>query len=303
MILSYHKIDARFEWGITWVTPAQFERQMALLNERGYEAVSVRDWALRTAECGMRNEKSESLMTGILTDTTDPLPTPTAGEEKDGSVRSVLPSVGSAVPQSEIGRTIALSFEDGYASVYEQAWPIMEQYGFRGTLFVVAGYVGKENGWGANFGGRRFRHLDWPQLKALAAAGWEIGSHSWSHRDLTALTTEELTRELRESKRSLEDALGVSVDTLSYPFGRYDERVRDAAFAAGYRGGCVYFPLRDDSFSLAQTAVYRMDTMLDFTAKVTGNVLSGLERFRGRLINSLAVGTPIMQRLGIVRVR
>ena len=106
---------------------------------------------------------------------------------------------------------------------------------------------------------------------------------------------------MRESKQALEDALGVSVDTLSYPFGRYDERVRDAAMEAGYRMGCAFFPRRDDPFTVAQTAIYRMDTMLDFEAKATGNALSGLERFRGRLINSLALGTPVMQRLGIIK--
>ena len=137
----------------------------------------------------------------------------------------------------------------------------------------------------------------------MSEAGWEIGSHTGSHRDLTALNPDELVRELRDSKRVLEDKTGVSVDTLSYPFGRYDTRVRDAAMEAGYRMGCAFFPRRNDPFTVAQTAIYRMDTMLDFEAKATGNALSGLERFRGRLINSLAMGTPVMQRLGIVRVR
>jgi peptidoglycan/xylan/chitin deacetylase (PgdA/CDA1 family) len=191
-------------------------------------------------------------------------------------------------PKSEIEKTVALSFEDAYASVYEYAWPIMKRYGFRGTLFVVAG-------------GRRFRHLNWKELRTLSEAGWEIGSHTWSHRDLTALTTDALTRELQESKQALEDALGISVQILSYPFGRYDERVRDAAMEAGYRMGCAFFPHRDDPFTVAQTAIYRMDTMLDFEAKATGNALSVLERFRGRLINSLALGTPVMQRLGMIK--
>jgi len=308
LILAYHKVDPRFEWGITWVTPAQFERQMAFLHERGYEAVSVADCGMRNADCGMKDPKSESLMTLIRTDDTDPLPTPAAGGGRGGSVRSVVPSVGSVASKSEIRnpkstyeKAVALSFEDGYESVYEYAWPVMERYGFRGTLFVVAGYVGMENRWDANFGGRRFRHLSWEELRTLSAAGCEIGSHTWSHRDLTALTPDELVRELKESKQLLEDKIGASVESLSYPFGRYNERVRDAAMEAGYRAGCAFFPRRDDPFTVAQTAVYRMDTMLDFEAKVTGNALSKLERFRGRLIHSLAVGTAVMQRLGIVR--
>ncbi|RKY68126.1 MAG: hypothetical protein DRP97_06690 [Candidatus Latescibacterota bacterium] len=281
MILSYHKIDPRFEWGITWVTPAQFERQMAFLHEWGVEAVPVADWGMNPHRKGAKSAKKDNT----------------------GGVKCSAPfaSLRCENPKSPIDKPIALGFEDAYASVYEYAWPIMERYGFRGTLFVVAGYVGIENQWDANFGGRRFRHLNWKELKALSAAGWEIGSHTWSHRDLTALTTDEWTRELRDSKRVLEDRIGVSVDTLSYPFGRYDDRVRDAAMEAGYRMGCAFFPRRDDSFTVAQTAIYRMDTMLDFKAKATGNVLSGLERFRGRLINSLAMGTPVMQRLGIVR--
>ena len=267
LILAYHKIDPRFEWGITWVTPAQFEHQMAFLHGRGYGGGSVRDLSREGhAKCEVRSAKCE--------------------------VKN---------PKSTSERMVALSFEDGYGSVCEYAWPIMERYGFWGTVFVVAGYVGKENRWDANFGGRRFRHLSWKELRALSAAGWEIGSHTWSHRDLTALTRDEVVRELRESKQLLEDTTGVSVETLSYPFGRYDERVRDAAMEVGYRAGCAFFPRRDDPFTMAQTAIYRMDTMVDFEAKVTGNRLSKLERFRGRLIHSLAAGTAVMQRLGIVR--
>ena len=283
MILSYHKIDPRLEWGITWATPAQFERQMAFLHERGVETVSVKEWGMNPHRKGAKSAKQ---------DNTSELKCSASFAPLQSAIRN---------PQSEIEKAVALSFEDAYASVYEYAWPIMERYGFRGTLFVVAGYVGKENGWDANFGGRRFRHLNWKELKALSEAGWEIGSHTWSHRDLTALTPDELARELGDSKRALEDALGISVDILSYPFGRYDERVRDAAMEAGYRMGCAFFPRRNDPFTVAQTAIYRMDTMLDFEAKATGNALSGLERFRGRLINSLAMGTPVMQRLGMIK--
>jgi len=256
---------------------------MAFLHERGFEAVSVKD-------CGMKPRRKSAK--SAKQDKTSELKCSASSAPLQSEIRN---------PKSPMDKLVALSFEDAYASVYEYAWPTMERYGFRGTLFVVAGYVGRQNQWNTNFGGRRFRHLNWKELKTLSEAGWEIGSHTESHRDLTALNTEELMRELRESKQALEDALGVSVQILSYPFGRYDERVRDAAMEAGYRMGCAFSPHRDDPFTMAQTAIYRMDTMLDFEVKATGNALSGLERFRGRLINSLAVGTPVMQRLGMIR--
>ncbi len=104
----------------------------------------------------------------------------------------------------------------------------------RGIAFAVAGFLGKRAKWDPSPGPKPL-HLDALGLRELAKAGWVVGSHSWSHPDLTALPEKEALEELERSKKALEDAVGVEVWALSYPFGRFNEKVIELAARAGYR--------------------------------------------------------------------
>src|SRR5262249_53289973 len=79
---------------------------------------------------------------------------------------------------------------------------------------------------------------NWDQLKELQAAGHSIQSHGWSHKFLTFCSDAELAQELGGSREMLEDKLGTSVEEISMPGGRWDERVIEACARAGYK--CVY---------------------------------------------------------------
>lgn len=111
------------------------------------------------------------------------------------------------------------TFDDGFAGVYEYAFPILDRWGYRGWVFVVVSALGQWNVWDASFG-RPIRHLSPAELRALHRAGWQIGSHSLTHPDLTQLSPPALRRELEESKARLEDLLGQEVEAFCYPFGR-----------------------------------------------------------------------------------
>jgi peptidoglycan/xylan/chitin deacetylase (PgdA/CDA1 family) len=139
---------------------------------------------------------------------------------------------GDGLPE----RAVVLTFDDGYASVAESAWPLLREREWPATMFAVSGYLG---------GGRRFpwdeaaeaancRLLDWAGLRELAAAGMDIGSHSVSHPWLPELSPEQLDHELLTSKNDLEDGLGRAVTSIAYPTGGWDQRVRTAAGRAGY---------------------------------------------------------------------
>jgi len=86
-------------------------------------------------------------------------------------------------------------FDDGYDDTFHTAYPILESFGFKASLFVITDWIGKRNDWDANFFGK-FEHISLPALRELAAAGWEIGSHGASHRALTTLSSAELRREV-----------------------------------------------------------------------------------------------------------
>jgi peptidoglycan/xylan/chitin deacetylase (PgdA/CDA1 family) len=129
---------------------------------------------------------------------------------------------GSDIP----GRACVITFDDGHESNYTHALPVLMQHGFRATFFVTAGWIGTAS------------HLSWAQLRALAEAGMEIGSHSMTHRPPALLTADELDREMVDSKKMIEDHLGQAVLTASSPTGFFNPGMIPAARAAGYRALC-----------------------------------------------------------------
>jgi len=122
-------------------------------------------------------------------------------------------------------RPLLITFDDGHLNNYTAAFPIMQKYGFTGVLYIVANYMGAD------------QYMNADQIKEMANAGWEVGSHSISHSDLTSLEPYRQRYEVVESRTLLEEALGVPVLTIAYPFGVSDSSVIDYAHFAGYIGG------------------------------------------------------------------
>lgn len=193
-------------------------------------------------------------------------------------------------------RSVVVTFDDGFRSVL-RARPILEEFGFPGTVFVVTGFVESEEslswpGLDQMVGSaedEELRPLTWGQLEDLRAANWEIGSHTVTHRLSTDLSDASLEHELRESRSMLVRRLG-SADTLAYPYGRADARVAAAAEQAGYEAAFTLervhrpderyrrprhgFSQRDGRFRLA----LRLSSGAGFLRRSRG--ASGLSRLR-----------------------
>jgi len=193
-------------------------------------------------------------------------------------------------------KSVVLTFDDAYESVYQNAFPAMKECGFAGTVFLITGYAGKSNAWDVNWGGRKFRHLSWFQAKKMAEEGWEFGSHSVSHPDLTRIPEADALKELVKSKEAIEKELGKPCEFLSYPFGRYNERVQALARKAGYKAAFALYPKRsnreEDVFALRRKGVYLIDTLFDFRVKVEEPAFwFPFSDLSGRMINWFASGT------------
>jgi peptidoglycan/xylan/chitin deacetylase (PgdA/CDA1 family) len=135
-------------------------------------------------------------------------------------------------------RPVVLTFDDAFRSFGEVARPVLEAAGFSATVFAVAGRCGGTNDWPGQLPAvPRLPLLSAAELRDLAAAGFEIGSHGLTHAALDGLAASEAEREVVGSKRALEDALGRRVEVLAYPYGRTSPRVRGLA-AAHYRASC-----------------------------------------------------------------
>jgi peptidoglycan/xylan/chitin deacetylase (PgdA/CDA1 family) len=129
-------------------------------------------------------------------------------------------------------RAVVVTFDDGFCSVL-RAKPILEELGFPATVFAVTSFV--DSGEPLRWPGLEpsERSLGWSDLELLREAGWEVGSHTVTHPLLPDLDDAELERELEDSRATIQKRLG-SCETLSYPYGRADERTSAAAARAGY---------------------------------------------------------------------
>jgi peptidoglycan/xylan/chitin deacetylase (PgdA/CDA1 family) len=120
---------------------------------------------------------------------------------------------------------VLITFDDGDLNVYTAAFPIMQKYGFTGVLYIVGNYVGIPG------------YMNTDQIKEMAAAGWEVGSHSMSHLDLKSLDEQRQRYEIVMSREILESELGVPVLTFAYPYGISSTGIIDYAQFAGYVAG------------------------------------------------------------------
>jgi peptidoglycan/xylan/chitin deacetylase (PgdA/CDA1 family) len=144
-------------------------------------------------------------------------------------------------------RTVVVTFDDAATSVLEHAKPVLDQLGLPGTVFVPTDYPdsGRPMSWaGLDFwvGGEfepELQCMGWGQLRDLAEAGWEIGSHSCSHPHLEELDPAGLEREVGVSKRRCEEELGRPCTSIAYPYGNGDPRVAAVTGAAGYTAACT----------------------------------------------------------------
>jgi len=117
-------------------------------------------------------------------------------------------------------RPVVLTFDDGYLDVYQNAYPILQQYGYVATFYIIANTVDTAG------------NLNTKKLQKLLASGWEIGSHSMTHADLTGESNWEY--EIIGAKSYLEDKLDTDIFTFAYPFGKANLELRAYTLNAGY---------------------------------------------------------------------
>lgn len=159
---------------------------------------------------------------------------------------------GSDLPE----KPVVITFDDGHESVYNNAFPIMQEYGFPGVFYIVANRI---------YDVPEFVNV--PELKEMIAAGWEIGSHSYSHSDLTK-DHSIAAREIGDSKYDLEAALSTPILTFAYPYGRMDpftaQKVSDYLYRAGMGLGTAKSHTWSTWLYLDRIEIYGEYTLEDF---------------------------------------
>jgi peptidoglycan/xylan/chitin deacetylase (PgdA/CDA1 family) len=137
-------------------------------------------------------------------------------------------------------RAVVLTFDDAFASVVDQAAPLIAERGQDATVFAVAGWIGATNGWPSQPpGAPRVRLADLAGLRALIDAGWEVGSHGSDHSPLSRADAAAARRELIDSRAALEQALQVEVSSFALPYGDVPGPPVRALVRDVYRAACT----------------------------------------------------------------
>ncbi|MBA8824378.1 peptidoglycan/xylan/chitin deacetylase (PgdA/CDA1 family) [Saccharopolyspora lacisalsi] len=132
---------------------------------------------------------------------------------------------------------VGLTFDDGYADFAETVAPALVRHGCTATVFVLAGRLGGSNEWDA--GGPRKELMTARQVRQVAEAGMEVGSHGMWHRPLCALSSVELHEEVEHSRSVLERVTDREVEGFCYPYGEANTAVVEAVRSGGYDYGCA----------------------------------------------------------------
>lgn len=164
-------------------------------------------------------------------------------------------------PASLPEKPVVLCFDDAYAKVYSDAYPILKERGFTAALFVITGLVGKQG------------YVTWEQIDELVEEGWTVGCHTARHLDLTTLGSEGLRSEIADARAVLQEKTGQPVLSFCYPSGRYNDQVVQAVMDAGYYGAVTTVPgvarFSDPPFTLDRVRVDGREGIASFKAKLS----------------------------------
>ena len=140
----------------------------------------------------------------------------------------------------EDGRSVVITFDDGFRSNYEQAFPILQEHGLKATVFLATDYVGRRSTWYEETAdARAFPMLSWAEIREMARGGVRFEAHTCSHPHLPAIPRETAREEIDRNRRIIEEKLGRPCRFFCYPYGEYNTDVVAILKDLGFAGACT----------------------------------------------------------------
>jgi peptidoglycan/xylan/chitin deacetylase (PgdA/CDA1 family) len=176
-------------------------------------------------------------------------------------------------------RPVILTFDDGFADFFLNAFPILQQYQFTATLYVTTAFIEGTSRWLQREGEGTRPMISSKELRHIHYYGIECGGHTHSHPQLDTLTLDKARQEILQCKDILEQLLGRRVSSFAYPFGYTSPAVQDLVREAGYTSACAVrhrmTTYKTDHFTLTRFMVTNTTTPDEFRSLLNGNAISG----------------------------
>jgi peptidoglycan/xylan/chitin deacetylase (PgdA/CDA1 family) len=187
-------------------------------------------------------------------------------------VMSLSDLLASVAAGNQTENVVTITFDDGYQDYYKNAYPILKSFQYPSTVYVVSDLTGNINTWDFEKENITKPLMDWDMIREMSSLGVEIGSHTRSHPQLSMLAGEALQKELRGSKKILEEQLDRKVEHFCYPYGDLNELVKEEVKKAGYRSAVTtrrgHVLDNYDSFSLPRIPIKLVTNPVTFLYKI-----------------------------------
>ncbi len=170
-------------------------------------------------------------------------------------------------------RSIVLTFDDGYKSNYEIAFPVLKKFNFKATIFLTTGRIGKTVDWeGKGIFGLPL--MNWAEIRVMTKYGIDFGAHTETHPHLTKISTDNVKNEIRTSKIKVEDETGKPVHFFAYPYGDYNYDVMEIIREINFMGACTTDPGLNapgqNLFALKRSGVFINTSLTGFRTRLNG---------------------------------
>lgn len=247
LIINYHKIEEKKDFGITTRHPKDFCDDLDCLVNNGYKSITFKNV--------LEGEK--------LTE-----------------------------------KSVLITFDDSYHSFYTYAYKNLLKRNLKAVVYVPVNYIGKQNDWDVQFFGKTFFHMNEMELMEISKKGMEIGSHTLQHRYLNNMPPKILDLELGDSKSRLEEIINTPVYSISYPFGRFNKKVLQAA-KKYYKFGVqqmhkVNNEQEFQNLTIQRINIYRGDTRKCFESKIKYHLYRNV-RIKSKLLQAGSWATIFQQ--------
>jgi peptidoglycan/xylan/chitin deacetylase (PgdA/CDA1 family) len=157
-------------------------------------------------------------------------------------------------------KSIAITFDDGFKNVWSLALPILKEYKFKATVFLVTGHCGKDNRWNRQYEGiPLIELLEWDEISDMSSHGIDFGVHTMTHPILTELSSDKIAEEIIKSKLMIQNRLGKDSLFFAYPYGKLNSLVKGIVGDEFY-GACStdlgFATQKSDRYALPRIDMY-----------------------------------------------